>query len=266
MKVINIGRRLNSMLNCSNPKVEFVIDLNYLITHTLVYAGRHDFSSKKFNNDIESFQNYAWSKSKVFYDFLAGRPIPGDLNNKNLSTLAKGLQKYLEIIKKSKEYGKILLQTQNYLKFCKTQWENNFQRTSKIIKDLTGFKFKNERFIIYVTHPSLRNGVSLGGNKIAFGNTEDWRNYSTVYLWHEILHSKIPFDGYASIGHAIIDLVADEELRISLNGGYYPPFIGNPDYSKLKKQILPYWKKYLVSDKKDILKFYRHCKKNLKIR
>ena len=249
------------MLKYTYPKIEFVIDPDYLIAHTLTYAGRRSFSSKKFNKDIENLQNYAWSKSKVFYNVLAGRILPGDLTDKNLGNLAAELPKYLGALKKSKEYNKILLQTKNYLTFCKIRWENKFQRTSKILNDLTGLKFEKERFTIYITHPSLRNGQSLGNNKITFGHNEDWKSYSTIYFWHEILHSRLPRD---DLGHAIIELITDEELRVNLNGGHYPPFVGNPDLSRLKKRILPYWKEYLVSDKKDILKFYSYCKKKVK--
>jgi len=84
------------------------------------------------------------------------------------------------------------------------------------------------------------------------GHHEDWPNYATVYLWHEILHSYI---GYSEKEHAVIELITDEELRIRLNGSKYPPFAGHKYLAKIKQKILPRWKKYLKSKKRNIREF-----------
>ena len=81
-----------------------------------------------------------------------------------------------------------------------------------------------------------------------------WKNYSTIYLWHEILHS---YFGDSDIEHAIIELIVDEELRSRLNNAKYPPFEGHKNLSELKKKILPHWRKYLKSEAKDIKKFQK---------
>ncbi len=237
-------------------KLNFVVDKNYLVAHTLSCMKQSGFSSQKYKKDIVAFQNYAWNKSQKVYDLLVGRFsfFPDDLNTKNLKSLAKELNqlsKFLDQLSRSKEFKKIYSQTEKYLEFCEKQWNKNCKETNRIVEELTGLNL-NKTFTVYLTHPSQRNGVYLGKNKIAWGHSEKWKNYTTVYLWHEILHSY--FD-LSDLSHAIIELITDEEMRSRLNNSKYPPFVGHEYLSKLKKKLLPPWKQYLKSDKKDIKKF-----------
>jgi len=98
----------------------------------------------------------------------------------------------------------------------------------------------------------LKNGCYLGKNKIAWGHNEDWPNYYVVYLWHEILHS---YFSNSEIEHALISFATDEELRIRLNGGKYPPFVTHKELFPLMKKILPFWREYINSKKKNLLDF-----------
>ena len=50
---------------------------------------------------------------------------------------------------------------------------------------------------------------------ILWGHKEEYENYTTIYLWHEILHTY--FDK-TDISHAIIQLITDCELQNRLNG------------------------------------------------
>ncbi len=86
-------------------------------------------------------------------------------------------------------------------------------------------------------------------NVIGWGHHEEWPNYTTVYLWHEILHSYL---GYSELEHTLIQLVTDNELRVQLNGGSYPPFVGHENLNPLTEKLFPYWKKYLQKDNKNI--------------
>ena len=241
-------------------KIKFLIDENYLIIHTLSSMRRDRFSSQKHRKDIVDFQDYAWKKSKQCYNLLVGRLSPEDVLNHSIQDICKELPKFLNYCKSSVQYKKILKQTQKYSQFCKRQWDKNYPTTSEIMKAITGFKF-NKTFKVYVTHPSLRNGSYPGDNVIEWGHHEDWPNYATVYLWHEILHS---YFGRTDVDHAIIQLITDEELRIRLNGGKYPPFAGHKNLILITKKILPYWKKYLRAGRSDILKFTQEMKKALK--
>ena len=234
-------------------KLKFVINEDYLVIHVLSNMSQDRFSSSKYKKEIVSFQNLAWKKSKNCYNFLVSRFSPDDLSNKNIQSIAKELPSFLRTLKKSKQYKKVLSQTKEYLIFCKSQWDKNYQFTIKIMKELTGLKF-NKTFAIYITPPSLRNGIYLGNNKIAWGHSEDWLNYSTIYLWHEVLHSYL---SRSELNHALIQFITDEELRTRLNGRGYPPFVGHENLFPLMKRILPYWKKYLKSKSKNIMKFQR---------
>ena len=60
--------------------------------------------------------------------------------------------------------------------------------------------------------------------------------------WYEILHS---YFNNGDFNHALIQFIADNELRIKLNKGKYPPFVGHENLFPLMKKILPHWKRYL---------------------
>jgi len=244
-------------------KLNFVIDKNYLIKHTLTCAEHNLFSSDKNKKDVLDFNRYALKQSSKCYDFLVGTFSPSAINEKNLKSFIKSindeLPKFLNEVKCSKEFKKIYSQTEKYLKFCEEQWNKNYEKTIKIVEKLIGFKL-NKTFTVYITHPSQRNGSYWGNNKISWGVNEKWKNYTVIYLWHEILHSY--FDDSNS-DHVIIELITDEELRNKLNKTKYPPFEGHKALTKLKKEFLPYWKKYLKSKDKNIKKFRKEAKKLL---
>ena len=126
----------------------------------------------------------------------------------------------------------------------------------------------DEEITVYITHPKLYNGISLPDKKfIGWGHSEDWKNYTTVYLAHELLHiilsRKIGLD---ETSHAIVELIADNEVRTRLNKGslYFKDGkykVGHGFLRKTIKSIMPYWKKYLKNQKKDIVSFYSVVKK-----
>lgn len=231
-------------------KVKFVIDENYLIIHTISSTDPSRFSSKQYNRDIIAFQNFAWKTSKDLYNILIGRtgflpPV------QNLSASVKKLSGYVTTLKKSKTFKKLLKQTEEYKKFCLAQWRKNGLFTTKVVSELTGLRF-NKTFTVYLTHPSLKNGRYIGDHKIGWGHREEWPNYTTVYLWHEIMHS---YFGKTDLDHAIIQLLTDEELRVQLNGGKYPPYKGHKELFLLMNRLLHYWRRYKLKEKKNIFAF-----------
>ena len=76
--------------------------------------------------------------------------------------------------------------------------------------DIPKIKFK-----VFLTHPRLTNGHYLGNYKICWGHPEEWKNYSVVYLIHETFHEILKNN--SRLMHAIIELAADNQLRIKLN-------------------------------------------------
>jgi len=239
-------------------QLDFIIDQMYLIAHTLSNMGPQAFSSSDMRADIVAFQDYAWSASSEYYNLFA-RPVSleemivtsGSMHAYWQDFNWSGFDEFIATLTSSKEYKKVHEQTQGYLTFCKNQWEDNYQATAAVIHDLTGLRL-HDTFTVYVTHPSQRNGKYYGDHRIGWGHHEDWPNYATVYLWHEVLHSYL---GAGDLEHAVIQLVADEELRVRLNGGSYPPFMGHEYLKPLLERILPSWEKYLRQEQRDIRQF-----------
>lgn len=231
--------------------LKFTINKDYLIAHTL--ASTHDkrFSSQKYKKDIGSFQDRAWEISEELYNYIPGRiDDTVFISSGGVIPYRKAIDKlpsYFARLAKTKEFRKIYLQTEQYRAWCEKQWEKSSKRTLRIVEELTQFRFEDD-FTIFLTHPSQRNGMSFGHHQIAWGHHEDWRCYTIVYLWHEILHSYLKG---SELNHALIELIADHELRYRLTGVRYPPFIGHDHLMPLKKKILPYWKRYLKSAPKD---------------
>jgi hypothetical protein len=232
-------------------QLHFTIDNHYLIAHTL--ASRDRFSSNKYREDIVAFQNYAWGLSQSSYQALAGRL---SLALFFATSSIEALAAYLTQLEQSPAFATIHQQTQDFVTVVQAQWERNYAVSSGAIQELTGFDL-HQTFVVRLTHPSLCNGRYLGDNVFTWGHREEWPNYATVYLWHEILHAYFPFD---DLSHALIQLLTDNELRAILNTGTsYPPLVGHQALFPLMENCLPYWRDYLIktrqAGKGDILAF-----------
>lgn len=234
-------------------RLNLTIDQSYLVGHTLSSMSPDRFSSSRHKKDIVSFQNYAWSKSEECYNFIIGRTYPEVWIDDNDRSILEKASAYLSTITRNQTYKKIYLQTKRYLEFCNRQWIKNYHNSVEIISNLTGLNL-DKTLTVYITHPSLKNGAYLGNNKVCWGHKEEWPNYTTVYLWHEILHS---YFSRTDFDHALILLIADNELRIRLNGDKYPPFEGQKTLFPLANKLLSYWKEYLFSKPRDIMKLRR---------
>lgn len=228
-------------------KLNFAIHENYLFVHLI---SKTELSDESYQNDLTDLRNKAWDVSQPHYNLLRGRAgLPLEHDNAVYQTLPD----FIDEVKQTKEFQKILRQTQEYLKFCQKDWEETREFCEKTLIELTGFDLKHQAFTVYLTHPGLRNGRYLGNQTITFGHHEDWPHYSIIYFWHEILHS---FFGKTDLEHALIEHLTDEELRVRLNGGEYPPYVGHKSLAALKDKILPHWRKYLVqADQKNIVEF-----------
>lgn len=245
-------------VNRKTVEVNFSISDDYLIVQTL--SNTRNFSSDEHKADIVAFQNFAWEKSEQLYRLLTGREEFTSLlaSGTNLSEITKELEVYMSNLKSSRQYQVILNQTQEYLTFCKKEWEENLEKSSQVIKELTQFDL-DKKFDVLITHPSLANGRYHGNNVIGWGHHEEWSNYAVVYLWHEILHS---FFQPGQLDHALIQLIADQELRVRLNGGSYPPFIGHEELLLLMEKLLPSWQEYLKEPNKNFESFRDKIRQN----
>ncbi|MDO8622372.1 MAG: hypothetical protein Q7R80_04030 [bacterium] len=237
-------------------QLSFSIDDRYLLAHTLASMGPGAFSTSPRNATVVDVQNEAWRVSQPTYDLLAGRLYP--LVIANIGAIASELPKFFQAIVRSSPFKKLRGETEHYLEFCAEQWENNRERTTQVVHNLTGFNL-DQSFTVYVTHPSLRNGHLIDDTHIAWGHHEDWPNYTTVYLWHEILHAYFERN---DLDHALIQFIADNELRVQLNGGAYPPFVGHSLLFPTMDQLLPQWKRYLVTKRPRDIAALRHTTEN----
>lgn len=169
-----------------------------------------------------------------------------------------------------KAFEQLYRETEKYCAFVERQWKQNKDLVLRELPAITGLTLPSEDITVYITHPALRNGVALLRlNAICWGHPEDWKNYTTVYLCHELLHILTIKQRDSEVMHAIIELACDNELRIRLNGmGEYfnegGKQVGHSELLKIEKKILLHWRKYLKDDKKDIFEFEKVVKHLLK--
>lgn len=244
-------------------KLEFKINKSYSLVHAL----KQRFDELPFL-EWDNLQNKLWKEfPDAFYFF---NPCPENIflsksPSEKIERAYKQFEPMVESGLKSKEFQRLYEETEKYLLFVKKQWENNEKETLKIIEELSRLTLPDKVFTVFITHPKLRNGTALAAyDAIAWGHHEDWENYSTVYLCHEIMHLlTIKETKKPKIMHVLIELIADDELRIRLNEkenrfpkdiGHFDlyQFIGHPELYQLKKKIIPYWKEYLKDNRKNI--------------
>jgi len=240
-------------------KMNFEVHDVYLAAHTL--RSKDMFSSESFKEDILSYHKYMEELSKDYYDKLMVLD-PGEIRPDNFSSpKLKELMPYLLKAAESPSFQKILTQTWEYAAYCRDQWNGNYESTYATILEVTGLKM-NKAFTVYVTHPSLRNQFSIIGSDLIFwGHNEDWANYTTVSLWHEVLRSFLPTEELSEI---VIELLCDNHLRVKLNGGEYPPLLErNSALSDKIQKALEDWKLFLSNNKKNILLFIDQLRRKL---
>lgn len=242
-------------------KLKFNINPDYIFLHALNMAQRQEpFSG------WAQFTNKIWEESPEVFYFLAGSPEYILYSKKrNFSFLLKKAEKVMREIKKSKEHKRLIQETKEYTLFTQKQWQKNKEKVLSFFESVVGMKLPKKIINVFLTHPKLNNGMTLDDNMIVLGHKEDWKNYTTVYLCHELMHIFTNHDS-SETTHAVIELITDNELRIHLNGkGVYFKESNNPvghkSLQKLEKKILPSWKIYLKKKDKNIFKFLEEIKK-----
>jgi len=171
---------------------------------------------------------------------------------------SKKLEKIYQEITKSKEFKRLLLETEKYKIFVEKQWKENEKFVLDYFKNVLHLKIPDYSITVYIFHPKSHHGQA-NNKHILWGHSEDWKNYTTVYLAHEILHIITcgKFKDFETM-HILIELSTDNELRIRLNknGRYFtskkssakmPLFLKK--LWELEKEIIPYWKEYLKNQK-----------------
>jgi hypothetical protein len=168
------------------------------------------------------------------------------------------LGKIFSEAKNTPQYPIILSQTLDRLKEYREQWNKNYEASLEFMSRLTGLPF-HRSFTVYISHPEVRAGCYMGNHLISWGGSEREQNYTTVYLWHEILHSYLD---HTELAHALIEMSADVELMRALNGQEAPLWPGHNFLEQPRKLIENDWKEFVSSRNEPILDFYqRLCKK-----
>jgi hypothetical protein len=214
-----------------------------------------------------------WETNKDLYAVLSQNVEPLVFEkglSRGLPAAISNLKSNLSSIYETDEFKKIFREAKRYSIAVERQWDKNCKISCAHLADITKLDLSgiDKEITIYVSHPKLRRGRSyMENNVIAWSNPDEWKNYTTIYLWHEIMHH-VTTDASAAphLMHAIIELSCDNELRIRLNGGgkYFEENnipIGHKYLVGLDKKILPDWKKYLNNPNENIFQFEKRISK-----
>lgn len=207
-------------------------------------------------------QNELWSKHRNGYQMLQGR-LENALSSENtseyLSNSLSDLNTLMEVGMKSEIFQKLLKDTEDYKNWLEDTWSKNKDTITKELKDILKIELPQNPIDILVVSNKMKCGEHLGKGLITWGHSEDWNNYSLVYLAHEYLH-----DVFASgeISHSLIELATDNELRLRLNkeGEYFyinKKLVGHEYLFETEKKILPYWQEFLKNKDKNAHEFLK---------
>ncbi|MEK7543199.1 MAG: hypothetical protein AAB503_02760 [Patescibacteria group bacterium] len=245
--------------------LKFTIHDEFLLLHALVSSQPLPFPAwKLFKEGLQKKYQLAFH-SFIDKDFLVFAVLWHGRLNEFDKKPRLSIQKLIKEALVSTEFKRLKQETIKYERFVKNQWRRNEDRALSELQSITGLDLPKRRITVYLTHPKLKNGVSLRHlNAICWGHRENWKNYTTVYLCHELLH--LTTANREDLMHAIIELVCDNELRIRLNnGGTYFKIdgesIGHPELLRTEKKILPFWKKYLKRKDGNISHFEKTMEK-----
>lgn len=210
---------------------------------------------KKTSNveNLTSLKNRLWEEHKIGYQFLKDPDIFGIFAStdftKDLTVATTDAVALVANGVNSEEFKAVITETEEYKNWLEKEWNQNKEKVEQELKSILKIDLPNESFEAVVVHPKIGLGRSLGKNRLAWGHSEDWPNYSLIYLAHEMLHSVL---GSSPLAHAVIELATDNELRIRLNGsGEYLYIdekpIGHDFLLELEKYLLSSWREFLKS-------------------
>lgn len=257
-----------------------MLTLNFKISRyyiAFLCLNRHHLLKDSFKKGIlklikENINNpylYLIYLEKEGYPLWAMRYIFGEEKIRNVS---QELDKIFLKVFKLKDFKPSLYEAQAFKNKVKRQWEKNKIFVEKYLKEVLKLSLPLNNFDVIIVPPFLNTGHSSWPNLIFWGHKEEFKNYSTIYLVHELLH--IIFHNYKiptnKLSHSLIELIADNELRIRLNkkGKYFKENnipTCHLELKKLETKMLSYWRDYLngKSESKDIVSFYKFLEKNL---
>ena len=226
--------------------LHFKVNPYYLLAHSL----ERTWSNKPFPEWARLVKKMQVTSQFLFKN--SARAFIEINDEKELNQAFQATQKIFFTILKAPEFKKLLQEAERYRAWVENEWRKKGEFTLHILKDITGLTFPHFTLTVLITHPELSNGSNIPEEKIiCWGHSEDWKNYTIVYLCHEILHI-LTHKKFINeeVMHAIIELATDNELRIQINqkGQYFKEGryeVGHVRLRNLEKRMLPLWKKYL---------------------
>lgn len=239
-------------------KLNFVVDDNLLIIHTLKEVYHCNFSWNNNKDDLLNFSNYAVEYDNQVTEFLASNDYMWDYSDAKMSYIANNLLTFLDHMKKSKEFETIKFQTVQYKELTQDRWEKSYNNSYEFMLKMSWIELEGE-FTVMITHPDLKNWVNIWkDNIIQWWHSEDWENYSVVYLWHEIMHNYLSNDDWE---HSVIELLCDNSLRVYLNGWNYIDLEWHASLRSRVSKLLPLWLEYLENPT-NIFQYMKMIKKD----
>lgn len=246
----------NRALHRGQPKLEFVVEPFTALIEALRQSPH--CAPQPLRIQLQTI----WDKSEcdfpgVLKSLVEGSQIAPSDNSERLVLDAK------DAIATSIPFQEFSIELSKSGDLPKAEWQIQLQRSAVIMQNLTGIDFSKKPIVVQVLHPGLPAGRFdplnqkvywryVGNEYPDYKPIDYFPNYNVVYLWHERMHAELPFD---DLEHAVIQLMTDNELRIQLNGGSYPPFVGHPDLTLKMEAILPDWKAYVTAKRAAIFKF-----------
>jgi hypothetical protein len=248
--------------------LEFVVDEDFILQHICKsYSDYLPFLRLKkkiqeTNSDLYQVLSQNLEPLVIRHGLINGLPTAIVSLNKNLSSVYK-----TDIFKK------IFREAERYATTVEKQWNRNYAMSIRDLSDITKIDLSkiDKRITVYISHPRLSRGRSyVENNAIAWSHPDEWKNYATIYLWHEIMHhitKDVPCAPH--LMHSLIELSCDNELRIHLNGDgtYFKEdgvLLGHRYLVDLNKKLLPDWKNYLTDPNENIYQFEKRMRKKYK--
>jgi hypothetical protein len=215
------------------------------------------------NIDIDGWvdlQNELWEKYNTGYRLLQGRFYEAFIQDNPENYMTDAVEESKILVNegmKSVAFQNLLKDTNEYKTWLEKEWNKNKEKIIATLKDILRIEIPSHAVKVLVVSNKMKNGYHLDKGVFAWGHSEDWPNYSMVYLCHEFLHDIIES---SDLTHAIIELIADNEMRIRLNGyGEYlyinGKYIGHKNLLEMEKEMLPDWKNYLANKSNSIYDF-----------
>lgn len=223
--------------------IKFLVDDVFLAKFCIRNYQEERFIKKvqEYNKElIKHFQNTSKSLSQNYYNKIC--------DNWYAERKDEEISKYIDAIINTDAFKKIREETTQTLSLLQLEWETNYSTIKKYLESL-GLVI-NGNFTVYLNHPIFLEGQYWEDGIIIWSYRNDFLNYNVIYIWHEILHELI---GKSDKEHALIELIADNEMKKQLNGDEYPPFTGHKDLQYLRKKINPKFQEFLKNRKGSVV-------------